>query len=298
MVSVPSGLQAFGRWQLEGEQGHAWIRALPDTVDALLARWHLTPDGEAMHGYNGMVLPVLRGQERCVLKVSWPLETAVCHEALALETWSGRGAVRLLETSPAEGALLLERAHSHRPLRALDLEAAVRAAGTLLRRLAIPAPAGPRRLSEIAAETRDGLESRWERLGRPFPRMLVDRARDLADELSRRTGSLMVNHDLHYDNVLAADREPWLAVDPKVFTGDPEYQVAQLLWTRLDEMAGRTELLHHFHTLVDTAELDADLARAWTVVRCADYWLWGLDAGFTDDPLRCEAVVDVFASEY
>jgi streptomycin 6-kinase len=294
VTAVPPGLLAFGRWQLEGEQGHAWIRALPDVVDALLARWSLVPDGEAMHGYNGMALPVRRGQEQCALKVSWPQEMSSCHEALALETWNGRGAVRLLDVSPAEGALLLERAHSRRPLRSLALASAVPVAGRLLRQLAVPAPAGPRPLSEIAAEIRDGLIDRWEGLGRPFHRRLVDQARDLADGLSGRAGSLLVNHDLHYDNVLAADREPWLAIDPKVFTGDLEYQAAQLLWTRLDEMDGRAELLFHFHALIESAELDPTVAHAWTVVRCIDYWLWGLDCGFTEDPLRCAAVVDAF----
>ena len=297
MIAVPPGLLAFGRWQREGEQGDAWIRALPEVVDELLTRWSLVPDGEAMHGYNGMVLPVHRGPEQCVLKVSWPQETSACHEALALETWNGRRAVRLLDTSPTEGALLLERAHSRKPLRSLELAAAVRVAGTLLRQLAVPAPAGPRPLSEIATEIRDGLIDRWEGLGRPFPRKLVDQVRELAGGLSGRTGSLLVNHDLHYDNVLAADREPWLAVDPKVFTGDPEYQVAQLLWTRLDEMDGRAELFLHFDALIESAELDPDVAQAWTVVRCVDYWLWGLGSGLTEDPLRCAAVVDAFTGQ-
>ncbi|MGW9030062.1 aminoglycoside phosphotransferase family protein [Streptomyces sp. NPDC055722] len=190
----------------------------------MLTRWDPVPDGEAMHGYNGMALPVCRGQEKCVLKVSWPQETSSCYEALALETWNGRSAVRLLESSPADGALLLERAGSRRPLRSLALAVAVPVAGALLRQLAVPAPAGPRPVSEIAAEISDGLLDRWERLGHPFHRRLVDQARDLAGGLSHRTGSLLVNHDLHYDNVLAADREPWLAIDPKVVTGDPEYQ--------------------------------------------------------------------------
>jgi hypothetical protein len=78
VIAIPLGLLAFGRWQLEGEQGHTWIRALPDVVDAMLTRWDLVPDGEAMHGYNGMALPVCRGQEKCVLKVSWPQETSSC----------------------------------------------------------------------------------------------------------------------------------------------------------------------------------------------------------------------------
>lgn len=31
--------------------------------------------------------------------------------------------------------------------------------------------------------------------------------------------------------------------------------------------------------------------RAWTLVRCVDYWLWALSAGLTEDPARCEIIV-------
>ncbi|MEV0651144.1 aminoglycoside phosphotransferase family protein [Phytomonospora sp. NPDC050363] len=297
MIDVPPALLAFGRWQREGRAGRDWIRALPTTVGGLLTRWGLVPDGEAMNGYNGMALPVRRDREPLVLKVSWPQEAADCHEALALAAWDGRGAVRLLAHSPAEGALLLERAHDRTPLREVVLADAVPAAGVLLRRLAVPAPPGLRHLTDLAAELAAGLPGRWRELGRPFPRRRLELAHGLARDLAAPTGGdpLLVDHDLHYDNVLAADREPWLAVDPKVLAGDPEYQTAQLLWTRLDEMDGPAELLRHFHALVDAAGLSPDLARAWTVVRCADYLLWGLAAGFTEDPRRCAAILDAFA---
>ena len=46
----------------------------------------------------------------------------------------------------------------------------------------------------------------------------------------------MIHGDLHYENVLAADREPWLAIDPKPMAGDPHYEVAPMLWNRWDEV--------------------------------------------------------------
>ena len=46
----------------------------------------------------------------------------------------------------------------------------------------------------------------------------------------------MIHGDLHYENVLAADREPWLVIDPKPMAGDAHYEVAPLLWNRWDEM--------------------------------------------------------------
>ena len=59
-------------------------------------------------------IPVRRVEEPCVLKVSWTDEAA-SSEAMALAAWNGQGAVRLLASQPALGALLLERL-DHRPV--------------------------------------------------------------------------------------------------------------------------------------------------------------------------------------
>jgi streptomycin 6-kinase len=124
-----------------------------------------------------------------------------------------------------------------------------------------------------------------------MPRRLLDRACDLATAFGRTGGMLLVNYDLLYTDVLAGTREPWLAVDPKVVVGDPEFGVAQLLWRRLEEMEVQGGLDRFFHLLTDAAKLDPGLARAWTLLRTVDYWLWGLGAGLTEDPARCERII-------
>jgi streptomycin 6-kinase len=177
----------------------------------------------------------------------------------------------------------------------VDVAEAVAVAGRLLRRLAVPAPEGPPRLKEVAERLSETLPERWERYGRPIPPRRLDAARDLAVQLGACAGGLLVNYDLHYADVLAGEREPWLAVDPKVVVGDPEYGVAQLLWRRLEAMQAQGGLDQHFQALTEAAGLDPDLARAWTLVRCVDYWLWGLSVGLTADPARCEAIIDWLA---
>jgi streptomycin 6-kinase len=122
-------------------------------------------------------------------------------------------------------------------------------------------------------------------------RALLDRAVGLAAELGAACKeNLLVNFDLHYADVLAGRREPWLAVDPMVVAGDPEYGIAQLLWRRLEDIQAQGGLEHHFGVLTEAAELDLNLARGWTMVRCVDYWLWGLSVGLTYDPARCEVI--------
>ncbi|WP_281374786.1 aminoglycoside phosphotransferase family protein [Nocardioides soli] len=117
----------------------------------------------------------------------------------------------------------------------------------------------------------------------PVPRRQVEQAvalgRDLAVDAA--TDGRLIHTDLHYANVLAGDREPWLAIDPKPLSGDPHYEVAPMLWNRWDELAAaprgiRDGVRLRFHTIVDVAGLDEHRARDWVVVRMLCNALWRL----------------------
>src|SRR5439155_15671600 len=43
--------------------------------------------------------------------------------------------------------------------------------------------------------------------------------------------------DLHAENILAAEREPWLVIDPKPYVGDPAYDVLQHMLNCEDRLA-------------------------------------------------------------
>src|SRR4051795_13213083 len=107
MITVPEPF-ATSTIEREGEAGSVWIAALPGLVDTLCEQWRLDVDGAPMHGYLGLVVPVRRGAEDCVLKISW-LGDSITNEATALRAWNGRGAVRLLDVEPSHNAMLLER---------------------------------------------------------------------------------------------------------------------------------------------------------------------------------------------
>jgi streptomycin 6-kinase len=272
-------------------EGQAWIAALPALVDRLCRQWRLqVEDGGAARGYHGVVVPVRRGAERCMLKLTWPAERTV-EEARALAAWKGQGAVLLLDADPAAGALLLERLDPTRTLDSLDLRAAAQVGGRLLRRLAIPAPEGVRSLRAVAAAIAASLPGRQARLGRPLPQDWLAIAGGLAHELGVGAGDRLVHADLHYGNVLAGNREPWLAIDPKPVAGDPEHAVPELLWTRVDELEDAAAIRRLLAVLADSGELDGEKARGWAIVRCVDYWLWGLEHGLTEDPKRCRRIL-------
>jgi streptomycin 6-kinase len=274
-----------------GELGRRWLARLPGLVAALCADWGLTVDGAPTHGGIGLVVPTRRGDELSALKVSLG-DDSTTHEALALETWGGRGAVMLLARRAEHDALLLERLDGSRSLHGVGLDEAVTVATGLVRRLAVPAPAGLPRQADVAARLARELPERWERQGRPVPRPAVEAAAAAAAELGPTDQALVVNRDLTYRNVLAGRREPWLAIDPKAIAGEPALGLAQLLWSRLDEMNGRAGTRRAFDRLVAEVEVDRGRARGWVLVWCLDYWLWGLGVGLTEDPARCAAIVD------
>ncbi|HLZ07354.1 MAG TPA: aminoglycoside phosphotransferase family protein, partial [Chloroflexota bacterium] len=203
-----------------GAAGQAWIEALPMTVESLCQRWNLAVEGVPMHGYLGIVVPVRRTAERYALKVSW-INESTADEIEALRIWDGNGAVRLLEADPSIAALLLERLDSRRSLEDIPIEEAITIAASLVRRLSVPARGNVPHLSVVAERLAESLLDRWEQLNRPIAQRLVDAARDVAIQLGPEAGSFLVNYDLHYGNVLAGVREPWLAIDPKVVVGDP-----------------------------------------------------------------------------
>jgi streptomycin 6-kinase len=270
-----------------------WLRSVPGIVQQAASRWQLdVDDGGLMHGGFAVVMPVHRGEEACVLKIS-QLTEAVAAEALALSAWDGQGAVRLLEADPAAGVLLLERLNPQRTLFDLPWPAAAHVAAALLRRLAsVPAPPGVPPLRQVAETLAATLPDRNDRAGGPVPKAYLDAAAALARELSARAGDRLVHADLHYGNVLAGDREPWLAIDPRAVAGDPEHAVPELLWARLDEV-GAAGLRRLLAILVTDGGLDAELARSWSIVRCADFWLWALEHGLTDDPVRCQRILEI-----
>ena len=294
LIRVPEGFAADTLTR-EGEAARTWLARLPDLVGELCMRWGLRVTGDPMHGYMALVVPVLRGDARCALKVSW-IDDETVNEAAALALWNGRGAVRLLDADDTAGALLLEWLDPRHRLAEADLSVAVPVAGRLLRRLAVPVPAGwpgrpVLRLGQWALDLAAELPGRWRATGRPFPERRLDEAVDMAAALAPRAGGLLANRDLHYWNVLAGEREPWLVIDPKVMRGDAEFGLAPLLWRRLGEAGGPAGLRRRFDALVDEAGLDAELARGWTLLRAVDYQLWGLSLGLTEDPALCATVL-------
>jgi streptomycin 6-kinase len=294
-IEIPATFLAMPRWWHEGE---AWLAALPAIAESMCRRWRLIPDGKPMHGSNALVLPVRRDGEALALRLA-PPDDRTTAEIAALRFWDGRGTAHLIDADPAIGASLLERLDAERSLARLPLADAIPIIARLLRRLAVPIPEAMRpaipSTGDLVRERLADLPGEWERLGRPFPRAVLNAALTAGEQLREPEADVAVNGDLHVDQVLGGAREPWLAVDPVLLRGDVAYDLARILWTRLDEMGTDDEVRRWFGVIIDVAALDPNRALHWVVFRAIDYWLWGLGYGLTEDPVRCARLVRVFA---
>lgn len=287
-MRLPDGVLGMAA---RGPDWAGWVDRLPRRLEGLLAEWELTPDGWSMHGYCSIVVPVRTSDaQSAVLKVAFDVDEESEHEPLALQHWGGRGAVRLLRADPHRRAMLLERLHHVDLTTVPDLEACGVVA-ELYPRLHLPALPQLRTVTSYVERWTDALASMPRNA--PVPRRMVEQALSLARELVTDPAStgVIVHGDLHYLNVLAADREPWLAIDPKPMSGDPHYEPAPMLWNRMEELgdAVRAGVRRRFHTLVDAAGLDEARARDWVIVRMVLNAHWAVqDAQRADRELTAE----------
>ncbi|WP_328824244.1 aminoglycoside phosphotransferase family protein [Verrucosispora sioxanthis] len=217
---------------------------------------------------------------RAVLKVQFP-DAESAHEATALRSWDGAGAVRLLAHDPGLRALLVERCDPGTPLHAVPLDEALDAVVALLPRLWVPAGQPFLSLAEAAAGWASRLPAKWERAGRPFERRLVEVALDQLNGLAGSQGEqVLVNQDLHAANVLRAEREPWLVIDPKPLVGEREFSVvAMVRGTELGH--SRAAVRRRLDRLSAELGLDRDRVVGWTI---GQTMAWSIDGDrvFTD----------------
>jgi streptomycin 6-kinase len=194
-----------------------------------------------------------------VLKIGIPHRESL-QEADALERWDGDGAVRLLRRDDARNALLLERCEPGTFLS----DGAVDPLGVLIELL-------PRLWKDATGfhTLTDEVEF-WE---------LDGELGDLARELAATQGELVLTHqDLHGENVLAAEREPWLVIDPKPLAAEREFAVAPIV--RGGELGhSKRDALYRLDRLCAELGLDRERARGWTIVQTT---AWSEDASLPE----------------
>jgi streptomycin 6-kinase len=253
-----------------------WIAELPAIVADLAGRWSLQV-GEPFQpgGQCSWTAPVTGpAGTGLVLKVGFRFPGGEERdEAAGLRLWDGNGAVRLhaaCETGSAYG-LLIERCLPGTPLGQVlpgpDQDQVV--AGLLRRLWAQPHAAYPfRPLAQMCAAWAEEFEQEYAAAG----------AVDRVDPGLARAGTalfralpetpqdrVLLCTDLHADNILAAQRAPWLVIDPKPYVGDPAYDVLQHMLNCEDRLGADPAALAN--RMAGLAGVDAGRVRQWLFAR-------------------------------
>jgi streptomycin 6-kinase len=210
----------------------AWLARLASVVGELQQRWSLELEAP-FAGPEVSCAWVARARRAdgtsAVLKLGMPhLEGE--HEIAGLRFWDGAPTVRVLDADEALGAMLLESCQPGSALRTLPESEQDLVIAGLLQRLwrAPPSPHPFRLLSDLTAfwakHTLSDAEH-WPDVG--LVRAGLELFRELPQSAPQR---VLLATDLHAGNVLRAQREPWLVIDPKPFVGDPAYDATQHLF--------------------------------------------------------------------
>ena len=267
-----------------GAAGTTFLARLPALLAECARRWQMTilPPFPNL-SFNYAAPAILHDGTPAVLKLGVPrrdLQT----EIDTLRLYDGDGCARLLDADPTLGAILLERLQPGTLLSAHpEDEEATRIAALVMRRLWRPVPAGCQ--FPTIEDWFKGLHELRETFAGgtgPFPARLVEEAERLAADLFASLSPPVVLHgDLHHFNILAAAREPWLAIDPHGVIGEPAYEVGALMRNPLPAFLDFPDPLgtleRRLTILAETLGFERARLRAWTVAQGVLSAWWGCE---------------------
>jgi streptomycin 6-kinase len=258
--------ESFARsiYEIYGDSGKAWLQNLPDLIRKCELRWSITVLPPYKLSYNYVAPAVQIDGTHLVFKAGMP-NPELNSEMEALRLFNGQGSCRLLAGDAGSGILLLEQLQPGQMLSTLEDDAATTSiAAAVMRQLWRPVPANHN--FPTVQHWANGLRKLrlyYKGGTGPFPRKVVEEAEDLFHTLLVSMDTPVLLHgDLHHENILSAQRQPWLAIDPKGVVGEPAYEAGALL-RNPERVLKSTDLANITTRRIDqlSAELQLDRTR-------------------------------------
>ncbi len=289
-MDLPDALAASLRTNF-GDGGRRWVEDLPERIVDAQRRWDITVGAPFQPGgVTSFVAPATDRQGRgLVYKITVPHDEAA-GETVALGAYGGDGAVELLASRPDSYEALLERAIPGTDLWSVDDDRErIEATCGLMARLWRPVPESSiGGLAPVAARWADITERRLITLELPWISSPIERGIDLLRTLPRdqAADAVLLHGDLHPGNILAAEREPWLVIDPKPLVGDPAFEPVQILTQRAGRIAEPPEpdaVASRLTRIAGLVALDPERIGLWALARTAEWSMWSFERGDTID---------------
>lgn len=269
---------------LHGEEGRAWLARLPTILASCEERWNLTisPPFSGL-SFNYVAPAVRHDGTEVVLKVC-ALTDEFPYQPEALRLFDGRGMVRLLDCEPMDEVMLLERLSPGTLLRSVqDDEEATSCMVSIMRQMWRPvAQEHPFKTVQDWGKGFTRLRQRYGGGTGPFPGALLKEAETLYAELSASMAEPVLLHgDLHHDNILAAERQPWLAIDPKGLVGEPAYETGAWLRNPMPQLLEMPQpgriLARRVDQLADELGFERARVRGWGLAQAMLSAWWGME---------------------
>jgi streptomycin 6-kinase len=286
--------------ELYGARGEAWVENLPALIAGCERRWSLKVGAPFDNlSYNFVAPAVQADGGEIILKLGVPNKELVT-EIEALRLYDGHGICRLLDGDVAQGILLLERLQPGTMLSTIADEEATAVAAQVMGQLWRPLPAEhPFPTTATWGKGLERLRKEFDGGTGPFPARMVEQAERLFGELVGSSSEQVLLHgDLHHYNILRAERQPWLAIDPKGLVGEPAYEIGAFL--RNPDLEGYTlnELkvlqARRVEQFAVALGIDRERILAWSMAQAVlSAWWTYEDHGRVDKPAL--ALAQIFA---
>jgi streptomycin 6-kinase len=278
--------------------GAAWLERLPDLVAAYCRRWQITLEAPfADLSYNFVASGRSTEGRPVVLKLGVPRAELSC-EIAALAHYAGSGAVRLLASDSAGGALLLERVLPGDTLATLvpdQDDRAITIAAELMRRLRRAPPA-----SHSFPHLADWFAGLQRAQAGGFAPDLVAPAAALVPRLiGSSPGDRLLHGDLHHFNILQDGVSQWRVIDPKGLIGDPAYECAALLFNPLPDLlrmpAPRARFARRITLIAEQLGLERRRVHGYAFAHAVLSAWWSVEDGDSDGAygLDCAELIGV-----
>ncbi|MEX2245906.1 MAG: aminoglycoside phosphotransferase family protein [Dehalococcoidia bacterium] len=295
-----------------GAEGRDWLDRLPRMLAEYADRWGLRIEPPLAQSYN-FVAPATRADGTSVIFKCGVVADAssIRAEIAALRHWAGDGAVLVFEDDAPNGVVLLERLVPGQALVELDDMASTRIAAGLMRRLWKPPP-NEHVFPTLADWSKAFAKLRERHHGTtgPLPAEMIDRGESLyRDLVASQSEPVLLHGDLHHFNILSAQREPWLIVDPHGVIGEPAFEVGPWLRNTVGDPNGphahlyllkqpnaRAVLDRRLNDFSELLEVDRARLRDWGFAFCALSACWSNESNHRPGWEQALAVAGILAT--
>lgn len=279
-----------------GLRGQHWLEELPSLLGKAAGRWNLKIAEPYLLSYNYVCRATRANGTPVVLKLGVP-NPELASEMITLQTWGGRGAVRLLEMDVENGMCLLEQLTPGRMLAELEQDGqATEIAASLMLELWQPAPADSRFIQ--LTDWFSALDYLWKTPAgslHPFNGRWLGRVRARLPELLADQNPLILLHgDLHHYNILQHGAR-WLAIDPKGVVGPRGYEVGPLLMNPLGfakRPQARQQTARRVDVLREVLGMEKEEILDWAICHSllSGFWDMAEDGSGTEDAAACAEI--------